>query len=355
MASLAPEKGPFPDALVAPSVPSSSKSSGFAPLSPLANVYRRFADWRTSLGLPNPGTVEGLGKEVKNTHLTNFFFDGARADLMKGLSLDPAFQVTHSFSLASQTAPPSYSFGAVFANQNVFMQGSVDHEGNLNGRFNQGWSPTHSTKVQGSLSQQVGHNMIQVEEDYQGQDYSLNVKAVNPSPTDGSGIYIGSYLQSITSNLALGFESVYQRQADMSDLSTSYLAKYTGSNKDWIASAHIQPIGGLQATYWQKLSDKVDVAADLMVLNGPMRRDAVATLGAKWDLRMSTFRAQVDSQGKVAALLEQRFAPSFVFTVSGEIDHFKNAAKVGVGVMIESTSLTPEEMGMVMPPPPGYP
>jgi mitochondrial import receptor subunit TOM40 len=28
----------------------------------------------------------------------------------------------------------------------------------------------------------------------------------------------------------------------------------------------------------------------------------------------------------------------------------QNAAKVGVGVMIESTSLTPEEMGLVPPP-----
>lgn len=53
------------------------------------------------------------------THLTNFIFDGARADLMKGLSMDPAFQVTHSFQLASQSAPPTYSFGALFANPKV--------------------------------------------------------------------------------------------------------------------------------------------------------------------------------------------------------------------------------------------
>lgn len=53
------------------------------------------------------------------THLTNFIFDGARADLMKGLSMDPAFQVTHSFQLASQSAPPTYSFGALFANAKV--------------------------------------------------------------------------------------------------------------------------------------------------------------------------------------------------------------------------------------------
>ena len=53
------------------------------------------------------------------THLTNFFFDGARADLAKNLSVSPLFQVTHSFSLASQTAPPTYNFGAVFANNSV--------------------------------------------------------------------------------------------------------------------------------------------------------------------------------------------------------------------------------------------
>jgi mitochondrial import receptor subunit TOM40 len=38
---------------------------------------------------------------------------------------------------------------------------------------------------------------------------------------------------------------------------------------------------------------------------------------------MSTMRAQVDSNGKVAALLEQRFAPTFAFLVGGEIDHVK--------------------------------
>ena len=54
-----------------------------------------------------------------DTHLTNFFFDGARADLTKGLSMSPAFQVTLSFALGSQTAPSSYNLGAVFATDEV--------------------------------------------------------------------------------------------------------------------------------------------------------------------------------------------------------------------------------------------
>jgi len=53
------------------------------------------------------------------THLTNFMFDGARADLSKTLSMNPAFQVTHSFAFGSSTSEPSYNFAAVFANANV--------------------------------------------------------------------------------------------------------------------------------------------------------------------------------------------------------------------------------------------
>ncbi|KZT68156.1 hypothetical protein DAEQUDRAFT_812314 [Daedalea quercina L-15889] len=333
--------------VVAPPSPSSSssKSSAF-------NVFHRFASWRNSLGLPNPGTVENLQKEVKSTLLTNFFFDGARADLSKSLSVNPIFQVTHSFALGSQTVAPSYNFGAVFANNNVFLQGGVDHEGNVSGRLNQGWSANNVTKAQCQLSSQVGHSMLQLEHDYQGQDYTVNIKAMNPSPVDATGIYMASYLQSFTKNLALGVEMLHQRpQPEMTETAASYLAKYTNDDKNWIATAQLQPAGMMQATYWQKLSEKVDVAADLQVIAAPGRRDAIATLGAKYDLRMSTFRAQLDSTGKVSALLEQRFAPSFSFLVSGEIDHFKNAAKVGVGVMIESPSMTPEEMNMMQMPP----
>ena len=163
-----------------------------------------------------------------------------------------------------------------------------------------------------------------MEHDYTGPDYSLNLKALNPSPVDGSGIFIGSYLQSVTKNLALGTEVLLQRGGPLEiPAAPSYLAKYTGSDKSWIATAQIQPMGMLSATYWQKLNEKVEAAADLQVMVANGKREGVATLGAKYDLRMATFRGQVDSTGKVSALLEQRFAPTFSFMVAGEIDHFK--------------------------------
>lgn len=176
-------------------------------------------------------------------------------------------------------------------------------------------------------------------------DYCFNAKAINPSPIDGSGVYVGSILQSVTKRLALGVETFYQRAPDGGELASTYILKYTGGpttpeilkegsmagppgsttapTDQWIATAQVQPIGLLQASYWQKLSPQVEVAADLQLIAAPMKRDAVATVGAKWDLRMASFRAQFDSTGKVSAMLEQRFAPNFSFLMTGEIDHFK--------------------------------
>ncbi|KAG9124838.1 translocase of outer mitochondrial membrane [Ceratobasidium sp. 392] len=368
--------GPSPPETV---VTSSPLTAFVAAASPFVNSYGRFATWRAGLGLINPGTTENMQKEVKLTHATNHLFDGARADLSKALSFNPAFQVTHSFNLASYTQPATYNFGAVFANGDFFMQGGTDHEGNVTGRINRGWSSNNTTKAQMQIANSPNaQSMLQIEQDYQGSDYSANFKAINPSPIDGTGIYVGSYLQSITPRLALGFETVHQRVGPgMAESMTSYLLRWTSApspapvipggisnpsalspgsldTNKWIATAHLQAPGIIQATYWQRLSEKVDVGADLQMIIAPGRRDAIATVGAKWDLRMSTMRAQVDSTGKVAALLEQRFAPTFAFLVGGEIDHVKNQSKVGVGIMLESSAI-PEEAMMAQQQPPSIP
>ncbi|KZO95290.1 hypothetical protein CALVIDRAFT_516555 [Calocera viscosa TUFC12733] len=319
-------------------------------VSPFTNAYSRFSNWRASFGLPNPGSSENLQKEIKTVQLTQWMFDGARADLTKALSANPAFQVTHSFALGSQSPVPPYNFGAVFADSALFLQGGVDNDANVSAKCNFGWTPTSITKLYTQVSSAPTQgSMFQFEHDHLGSDFSFNIKAINP--TEAAKIFIANALQSVTNNLALGAEAVYQIQPpNVRELQVSGLLKYTSTARDWIATAHIRPVGVLEASYWHKLSEKVEVGASLDVINAPMKREAVATVGAKYDLRMATFRAQVDSTGKVSALLEQKFAPTFAFLVSGEIDHVKNSAKVGVGVMIESTSLSPEELGMVPQP-----
>jgi mitochondrial import receptor subunit TOM40 len=85
----------------------------------LLDTYRSFSERRRALGLPNPGKVDDIAREVqRDVFLTNFAFTGLRADLTKAFSMSPLFQVSHGFSMGSQGLPP-YSFGALFGTNKV--------------------------------------------------------------------------------------------------------------------------------------------------------------------------------------------------------------------------------------------
>lgn len=257
----------------------------------------------------------------------------------------------------------------------LFAQASLDNDQTLMGRFNYGWTPKDVSKVKMQWpSSPTSPSVTQFEHDRRGSDYSLSLKAYNPNPSDLSGIYIAQYLQSLSTRFALGLEAVWQRQPPMEDAQLSYLAKWTGRKGDWTASASAQATGVVQATYWQKLGERVDAAADLVLIPHPVPRErkALGTLGVKYELRQAIVRGQVDSTGKVGMLLEQRIAPTFTFLLSGELDHVKarppqplpraaspladrsiqNSSKFGVGIQLESSPLDETALQGVTPPSP---
>jgi len=179
--------------------------------------------------------------------------------------------------------------------------------------------------------------MFQVDNDYTGKDFTASIKSINPSILEGglTGIFIGSYLQSVTPSLAVGLEAIWQRAAVNTGPETaiSYYAKYKGS--DWIASAQMQAQGTISTSYWRRLTDKVEAGVDLNLQFAPgmggrggligsgMRKEGTTTLGAKYDFRASTFRAQVDNSGRLSCVLEKRVAPPVQLTFAGELDQFK--------------------------------
>ena len=213
------------------------------------------------------------------------------------------------------------------------MQGNIDNDGHLMTRFNYRWSPSLVTKT--NIQIQSGQAMAQFDNEYTGKDFTAAIKTMNPSIIDGglTGIFIGSYLQSITPSLALGLEAIWQRPGltEGPQTAISYCAKYKGS--DWIASAQLQAQGTVSASYWRKLTDKVEAGVDLnlafaglsgaSMMGGGARKEGITTVGAKYDFRMSTFRAQVDSTGKLSCLLEKRVAPPVQLTFAADVDHFK--------------------------------
>ena len=85
----------------------------------LRDTYLSFSERRQALGLSNPGTIDGIAREVqRDVFLTNHMFTGLRADLTKIFSTAPLFQVSHAFAMGSQGLPP-YSFAALYGTPKV--------------------------------------------------------------------------------------------------------------------------------------------------------------------------------------------------------------------------------------------
>lgn len=85
----------------------------------LRSTYASFMDRRSALGLPNPGTVENIDREVKRSvFLTNQMFSGLRADWSRPFSVSPMFTVAHAFSIGSQALPP-YNLTTMFGTKEV--------------------------------------------------------------------------------------------------------------------------------------------------------------------------------------------------------------------------------------------
>ena len=144
------------------------------------DVYITINEHRKSLGLTNPGTIENLNKEVaRDVFLGQYFFTGLRADLNKAFSMMPAFQTSHTLSIGSNVLP-AYAFSALYATDDYFLQGNIDNDLSFSGRINYGWDKSNISKV----TLQLAHgqpSMIQLEQDYQANDCSINVKTLNPN------------------------------------------------------------------------------------------------------------------------------------------------------------------------------
>jgi mitochondrial import receptor subunit TOM40 len=319
--------------------------------STIGDALNSFNERRAKLGLSNPGTIENLSKEVqRDVFLTNSMFTGVRAELTKVFSVAPLFQVSHAFAMGERANP--YTLLTMYGTNKVFCQGTVDNDGSLSGRFNFRWTDRLVSKSQLAISP-GNQDMAQFEHEYTGNDFTASLKMMNPSYLEGglTGIFIGSYFQSLTPKLALGMETLWQRQGLTMGPGcyVSYCGRY--KSNDWIATAQIHSaMGTINTSYWRKISERVQAGVDMSIgivpsgggmMGGGLQKEGVTTLGAKYDFRMSNFRAQIDSKGKMSCLLEKRVGPPLTMTFAADIDHFTQTAKLGLGVTFEAA---PEEL-----------
>ncbi|ODV83516.1 hypothetical protein CANARDRAFT_29955 [[Candida] arabinofermentans NRRL YB-2248] len=328
------------------------KNDGFWTSNPIFsfvnNVQNSIINHRNSLDLINPGTFENINKEVsRDVFLNQLQFKGLRADISKTFSMKPIFQISHGLSIGGQSAP--YSFTSMFGSESTFIQGTLDNDLSLTGRLNHAWDKHITSKVTLQLAQSQPA-MCQLEHDYQSNDFSLNLKALNPNLLDDSfqGVAVVSLLQSITPKLSLGIETVYSalQKGIPGDSAMSLVGRYNSGN--WIASLQAQGQGALVASFWRKVASNVEAGLETNIQAGikpsmnelmqPVYQtfiEANTTLGCKYEFRQSVYRGQIDSKGQVSILLEHRVLPTLGLLFSASIDQFKNTASVGCGLSIE--------------------
>jgi mitochondrial import receptor subunit TOM40 len=258
----------------------------------------------------------------------------------------------------------------------VFLQGNLDSDLQLMGRFHVALNSQNVTKImtqvnpprkpspltnETSASQPGG--VFSLEHDIQLASTSLNIKTMNPDITSSAfqGVIVASILQSITPTVALGLETAWQRQPmpalgpgappgliSPAETSTSFLAKFTGKDKSWVAATTLSPANGaLSASFWKRLGEKIEAGASLELKAGTAAvppdanqmfvsrtlsrvREGTATVGIKYEFRASMYRAQLDSGGRVSLFLDKRISPSIGFSFCGDLDHFKVAPAKGL-------------------------
>ena len=239
------------------------------------------------------------------------------------------------------------------------MQGLIDNRGDVQGKYHYSLTDSLILKSQVQVSRQGGYNMLQLEGDYLGSDFSVNVRAINGNPATGTGIFTASYLQSITKRLSLGIEGVLQRPtADVEEADMSLVGRFVlqdapspapsagvDESRDVaplrdptaVVTVTLQNMAAVQASYYQRFSDQLELASEVQAVFVGGEPEALASVGCKIDYRQASIRAHVDSQAKMCVFLEERLPIGrMALLISGELDHLKGKNKFGVGLSVEN-------------------
>jgi len=232
-------------------------------------------------------------------------FEGLRFDMTKPLNNN--FALSHSIFMGNTEVPTAngqivkvpigtYEFGAnLVTNQGNLALGRITNDGRLTGRIKYDLSEMASLKTQFQMASEEGMSQGMFDLDLKGSDWNAQVKAGT------SQFYGANYFQSVTPKLSMGGEIFYLAEQGRSGV--GFAARYDAG--DSISTAQVANTGLVSLSYLQKVNEKVALASDFMY--NVNAREASASFGYDYVLRQCRLRGRVDTDGKIAALLEERY------------------------------------------------
>ncbi|GER28153.1 mitochondrial import receptor subunit tom40 [Striga asiatica] len=313
------------------------------------------------LNLPCPIPYEEIHRDALMS-LKPDLFEGMRFDFTKGLN--QKFSLSHSLMMGPTEIPSQssetikiptaqYEFGANYLDPKLVLMGRLMTDGRLTARLKCDLTENLALRANAQLTNEPHMSQGMFNFDYKGSDYRTQFQLGN------GGLLGASYIQStniisvqhsshrlinsstypesqktdafpasVTPHLSLGGEIFWAGQHRKSGL--GYAARY--STDKMVAAGQIASTGMVALSYVQKVSEKVSLASDFMY--NAMSRDVTASFGYDYILRQCRLRGKIDSNGVVAAFLEERFNMGLNFILSAEIDHKKKDYKFGFGLTV---------------------
>jgi mitochondrial import receptor subunit TOM40 len=259
-------------------------------------------------------------------------FEGLRFDLTKPLNHN--FALTHSVFMGNVDVPTAnaqplkmpmgtYEFGAnLVTNGGSMMLGRITSDGRLTGRVKYDLTEWAALKTQFQLASERGMSQGMFDIDLKGVDWNGQLKYGT------SQFYGANYFQSITPYLSMGGEMFCLAEQRRSGIGLA--ARY--ATDSCIATAQVANTGLVSLTYLQKVSEKVSLVTDFLFNSNS--REASASFGYDYQLRQSRLRGRLDTEGKVAAFLEEKLNPGVTFVISAEVDYPRKDYKMGFGLLV---------------------
>ncbi|KAF8731205.1 hypothetical protein HU200_016529 [Digitaria exilis] len=282
------------------------------------------------LNLPCPVPFEEIQREALMS-LKPELFEGLRFDFTK--PLNQKFSLSHSVFMGSLEVPSQstetikvptahYEFGANFLDPKLMLIGRVMTDGRLNARVKCDLTENLTLKVNAQLTQEPHYSQGMFNFDYTGSDYRTQFQIGN------NAFYGANYIQSVTPYLSMGAEIFWLGHQRKSGI--GFASRY--NTDKMVGTLQVASTGIVALSYVQKVSEKVALASDFMYNH--MSKDVTASFGYDYLLRQCRLRGKIDSNGVVAAYLEERLNMGVNFLLSAEIDHCKKNYKFGFGMTV---------------------
>uniref|UniRef100_A0AAG5D083 Uncharacterized protein n=1 Tax=Anopheles atroparvus TaxID=41427 RepID=A0AAG5D083_ANOAO len=291
--------------------------------------------WQPAL---NPGDIANLHERI--THLRPLWFEGFQLNVTKGFGVNRT--VGGSWNL-SHVTPTGFRLGGRYqrrCSDNVLKTPLVAFDVNpstLSSNLLFLYRPVRSLRLEVALQLQPNETPY-VEElslQHTGSSRTSTVRYCIPGSLESYRVSV-DHLVSLNDRLCVGAEVLCESYRGAHRTNVAFAGRY--NSETWTLAATMSPFEAFDLSYWQKVSDSLQLGSSLIV-NGPQNR-ALGSICYRLEHPGSVIRGSFDSDWTVGFTYARKLTPvAFGACLSLLFGVPKNTFQCGFRIDLDSNLL----------------